>query len=251
MTEPGYVAPPTPGWWVRRGRVGTIASGHEWDVSAVGTIERQGSASGAYTWAGSAAGITPAWIVGTPTTATTATFALPTHAVGDLIIIFAFTSSALAVTQPAAGGTVPTWTSIDSATGLRVSQTVATATNHTSGAWTNANRMIAVVIRDQHSTPIGGHAIDNATSTTPTAPAATLTNTDGTSILLHFYGSSSVSGGAWAAAPAGYTRLADVFSASNGACLNRKDVTTTDGAIVQGTTINVAWRTATVEIRSH
>lgn len=36
MTEPGYVAPPPPGWWVRKDRVGTTDAGYAWASSATG-----------------------------------------------------------------------------------------------------------------------------------------------------------------------------------------------------------------------
>lgn len=252
MTEPGYVAPPAPGWWVRTNRVGTTTAGHEWDFAVVGASHKAGAAAGAYTWAGAAEGrvnIT----VGTPTTSSASTITLPTHAVGDLIVIYAFVDAPFGIDQPVAGGTVPTWTAIDgsAATSWRTSYTVATATNHTSGTWTNANRMIAVVLKDQHTTPIGGHAIDQSTGTTATAPAVTMTNTDASSVLLHFHGSASVSGGVWASAPAGYTRLAELVTFGIGVCLNKKTDTTSDGAVSQGTTANTTWRCATVEIRAH
>lgn len=36
MTEPGYIAPPPPGWWVRKDRIGTAEVEYAWDTHAVG-----------------------------------------------------------------------------------------------------------------------------------------------------------------------------------------------------------------------
>lgn len=177
------------------------------------------------------------------TTAQATTITLPTHQVDDQIIIFAWTNSGsanpAAPTKPGAGGTVPTWTDIDTATGAnfcsgRTATCKATATNHTSGTWTNATYMIAVVVRGQHlTTAIGGHGLVNGNTDTTTgyaSPTFTPSDTSGLSVQLYFYGSRGTS--SWAAAPAGSTRRAAVGSAT-AACLNTKDNTTSDGAITQ------------------
>lgn len=36
MTEPGYVAPASPGWWVRTQRIGVADTGYEWQTSVAG-----------------------------------------------------------------------------------------------------------------------------------------------------------------------------------------------------------------------
>lgn len=36
MTEPGYIAPAAPGWWVRKDRIGTTETEYTWDTTAVG-----------------------------------------------------------------------------------------------------------------------------------------------------------------------------------------------------------------------
>ncbi len=103
--------------------------------------------------------------IGSPVCVAGTTVTLPTHAVGDIIEICAYVNGSNgAATKPSAGGTVPTWVAVHSAGGantnsLVVYQAVATATNHTSGTWTGATHMGAIVRRGQHATtPIGGEA---------------------------------------------------------------------------------------------
>lgn len=191
-------------------------------------------------------------VKGTPTAAAAATVTLPAHAVGDLIVIYAFRDGSNTVpSKPAASGTVPAWVDIDATTGAntcscRTAQFVATATNHTSGTWTSATGMSAAVITGHlTSGPIGGHALGGGTgANTATAPAVTMSDTSGASALLHFYGNRTVT--AWAAAPAGYTRRASVATE---VALNTKDSTTADGAIAQTcTATSSGWRCATVEV---
>ena len=186
---------------------------------------------------------------------------IPTHAVGDLIVIFAHHPNGN-ISVPSAGGTVPAWVNIDnessSYANCRTARFIATATNHTSGTWTGANGMIAVVLRGANpTTPIGGHALSAQSATGNTCPGAavTMTKTDGSSTLLQFYGYGDGvnSFTSIAAAPAGYTRRVTGTYAGTpgvGVCLNTKDVTTSDGAVAQTSTSNCWTRGATVEILS-
>lgn len=195
-----------------------------------------------------------ALITGSASAATTSV-TLPSHNVGDLIVIFAYRDGNVAVpTVPTAAGTVPAWVTIDSAAGgsfansFVTAQFVATATNHTSGAWANATGMIAVVVSGQASSPIGGHATTiNSSTVSATAPSVTLSKTDGSSLLLEFYGHRFVT--AWDAAPAGYTRQTSVATE---VCCNTKNDTTSDGSIAQTGTISTAgaYAGAAVEILS-
>jgi hypothetical protein len=161
---------------------------------------------------------------------------LPSHNVGDIIVIAAFTgTSNTPATKPVASGTVPAWNIIYNTTGTNgcaftVAYFVATATNHTSGLWLGASvEMAAVVLTGQGPTPIGGLAVATSASTSaPSAPAVTLSQTDATSALLEFYESSAT--GTWAAAPTGYTQR---LSVTSGFCVNTKNTTTSDGAIAQ------------------
>lgn len=182
---------------------------------------------------------------------------IPTHQIGDLIVLFAYNPFATsAPTKPSAGGTVPDYTYIDNAnsgsgSGCATAYFKATATNTTSGSWGSASHMIAVVIRDQNaSSPIGGHARAAGTGASSTAPSVTLTHTDGSSVLLHFHGHASLGAGGWDAAPAGYTRQASSGSAFvSASAFNTKNVTTTDGSVAQtGGQSGQNYAAATVEI---
>lgn len=183
-----------------------------------------------------------------------ATVALPSHNIGDLIVIFGHRGGSLTPTAPSAGGTVPAWNTIDTMGGTTIGSLVtawfvATATNHTSGTWTNATGMIAVVITGGvAASPIGGHAAVNTggTTTSSTAPAVTLTNSDGSSVLLHFYGNPATIS-SWGAAPSGYTRLQATTASL--VCCNSKNDTTSDGSIAQTLSATAAGSAnATVEI---
>lgn len=178
---------------------------------------------------------------------------------GDLILIYTYrTDTGAAPTVPTASGTVPTWTSqlsggsgTGSNTGGRLSSTVATATNHTSGTWTGANKTAAIVIRGQASSPIGGKAMGGGIGGPSTAPSITMTKTDGTSLLVHIHGTGDGSnvGALDAAAPTGYTNqaLSNGTAAEGSVAVDTKNVTTSDGACDH--TADLSWfRSATVEI---
>lgn len=196
-------------------------------------------------------------IIGTPAALAATSITLPTHAVGDIIVIYAYRgASTTTPTKPSAAGTVPAWVDVDNTTGAnsnssRVAYFVATATNHTSGTWTNATDLAVIVLRGQAASPIGGHAESGSSGTTLTAPSVTLTKTDGSSVLLHFYGVAAIT--AWGSAPTGYTRRAAetaiAVDGTTGVCLNTKDSTTSDGSVSQSATIGTtAYRGASVEV---
>lgn len=147
------------------------------------------------------------------------TITLPSHNIGDVIVLIAGQSASLTPpSAPAAGGTVPTWNTITANTGsnygtinlsIRSGYAIATATNHTSGTWTGADRMLAVCLSGVNlSDPIGGAAEadggSNTLSGTCLAPAITLSDTTGDSVLLHFFFLANA-GSSWVAAPSGYT----------------------------------------------
>lgn len=177
---------------------------------------------------------------------------IPTHAIGDLIVLFAYRDgSTTQPSKPSAAGTVPAWNDIQSGTGAntnseRSAYFVATATNHTSGTWTNATGMIAVVIQGHASSPIGGSARGGSTaSNSATAPSITQQQTNGKALILEFYGHRTVT--AWSSAPSGYTRQASVATE---VCFNTKDSSTTDGSIAQPATTSSSsgYRAQTIEI---
>lgn len=181
---------------------------------------------------------------------------IPPHQVGDLIIIFAFNNgSTTTPAPPAASGTVPAYALMDtmaaSSCAPATYQFIATANNHTTGTWTNTASMIAVVLRGEDTlaaTPYGGHAVGNgsATSSAAFSPSVTMSKTDGTSVLLYFYGHRTVT--AWAVAPAGFTQQTQVAGAG-GVCCNSKNDTTSDGSITQNLTASSSgWASAVIEV---
>lgn len=115
------------------------------------------------------------------------TVTIPTHQIGDLILIFAYRDgSNTAPTTPAAGGTVPTWNLIGSSGGNTNSSNFrwakATATTTTSGTWTNATELICLVYRKASiGASVGG---SGAATTTVNYPALTLNRTDGSSWVV-------------------------------------------------------------------
>jgi hypothetical protein len=177
-------------------------------------------------------------VKGTPTTAAAATtVTLPTHAVGDLIIVYAYNASNTTVpTIPTAGGTVPTWTSFGVGGGTLEAAVcgwaVATATNHTSGTWTNATNGLAAIVLtgNKSSSPIGaGAAHTEGLSTTglPYPALASQTNTDGTSLILHIGGHRTLS--AIGTVPTGYT--SQIASLNPFIMALSKNSSTSDGAV--------------------
>jgi hypothetical protein len=181
---------------------------------------------------------------------------IPAHDVGDLIVIFAYSNViSSAPTIPAASGTVPSWSLIQGGGGNTNGSGVwsfrATATNHTSGTFTNCTGLIAVVIQGAHpTTPVGGFAQATANASGASAsPAITQRVTNGSSCLLYFHGHrSNVT--TLSAAPAGFTRRAEAIG-SAGICLNTKDDTTTDGAATQTDNGNGGYIGQTVEIQAN
>jgi hypothetical protein len=268
MTEPGSITPPQPGWWVRSNRIGVAASEYGWAATAAGIYAPQGAASSDYGWAAtSVTGRTPAPVtyVNSASGTNVVNVAIPTHQVGDMIVIFAMDGHATNIpAPPAASGSVPAWVTIDANAGAntcaaRTVYFVAQATNTTSGNWGDTDALVVAVLRSTGIMSIGGHAeaggLCNLTSPGPTAPAVTMAHTDGTSQLLHFYG---LRVGNWnnfsPTPPSGYTiRTATGASTWCGVLLDTKNSTTSDGAVSHPSLDGLgshAYRGATVEVRS-
>jgi hypothetical protein len=113
--------------------------------------------------------------------------AIPTHQVGDLIVVSA--RGTVAPSVPAAGGTVPAWTTIQSSAQFSIALTVvafvATATNHTTGTFTNATHIGVLVLRPAAGKKLGfgASSVGGANNaTTLIYPALTLQAVDGTSL---------------------------------------------------------------------
>lgn len=191
--------------------------------------------------------------------ANSSSVAIPAHAAGDLIVVFAFNASSTTVpTLPTAGGTVPTFTSSVPTTGGAhnagvVACAYATGSSDTSGTWTSATSMIAVAIRaTTTSSPIGGTAQNSGFGTSISGPTVTLTKTDGSSAVLYFYGAGdgSTAFTSWAAAPTGMTQQVAGTYATNkqGVCLDTLNVTTSAPAESQTNVGGPYFRAVTVEI---
>lgn len=178
--------------------------------------------------------------------------AIPGHVAGDLIVIWAYRDgSTTPPTVPTAGGTVPTFTTIDGPTGANscsavCAYAVAAGTTDTSGTWTNATGISVEVWRGAASPPIGGHAQSGASVASGAniaIPAITLTDNSGSSAILGFAGHQNVT--AWNAAPTGYTQRSQV--ATEVECLS-KNSTTSDGAFNVTCTASATGGTRTQQI---
>jgi hypothetical protein len=139
---------------------------------------------------------------------------IPTHQAGDIIVIYARAGgNNVGTTPPTAGGTVPTWTQIvqGGASGFGISRAyfcVATTDSHTSGTFTNASGMTVAVVR--RASGIGASAgLQQVTQSPWIAPAVTLTKSNNTSVVLHFFGWGDTVNAApttFSAGPQGYTQ---------------------------------------------
>ena len=192
------------------------------------------------------------------TSSSSNTVTLPTHAVGNIIIIVA-TSSVQDPTVPTASGTVPTWVNIQNGSAsdgsnymsFRVYYTIATATNHTSGNWAlggGGTMASAVFTGNKTSSPIGGKtkAGDNFPSSTATvtAPSITLTDTSGRSAIVQNW--FRVANFAASSFPSGYTSS----FAGGLQAFSTKDVTTSDGTadVTMDTSTTNPWAAVQFEI---
>lgn len=174
------------------------------------------------------------------TSAAATSIAIPAHVAGDLIVIWAFRDgSTTPPTVPTAGGTVPSFTTIDGPTGANTCAAVcayafAAGTTDTSGTWTNATGLSVEVWRGAANPPIGDHAQSGgnvASGGNIAIPAITPQDPGGHSVFLAFAGWRTVT--AWNAAPAGYTQRSQVATECEALT---KDTTTSDGTFnVSGT----------------
>lgn len=187
------------------------------------------------------------------------TVTLPAHNPGDTIIIGAARANITQATKPTASAgnvPIPAWVDIDAPTGtngfsIRTAQFVATSNSHTSGTWTNASVMFAIVIQGAASTAVGGHAVStNASQSNVPAPAVTLTNNDGSSLIFDIHVSAvGFATGGGMTPPTGYTRAASATLI----VVNAKNDTTSDGAVTQAASSSLSTQSAgaTIEIRAH
>jgi hypothetical protein len=184
---------------------------------------------------------------------------IPTHQSGDVIVMFAHASTNGAQpSAPSAGGTVPTWNLLSTSgstswSNHRTAWALGTGST-TSGTWAGSTDMLMVIVLRgaDTTTPIGGRASGAVgIGASCTAPAVTLTHSDGTSLLMHFHswGDGVNNVGTISAVPTGYTRqVGTVASVRLTGVINTKTVSTTSPSIAQsisGSTYNSG---ATIEV---
>jgi len=175
---------------------------------------------------------------------------LPTHVTGDLIIVFAYRDGN--TTQP----TLPAgFTAISNASGANTNSAtlgykIAASGSETSGTWTNANAIMAVVIGGANAAPIGGSGVGSTANATVTYPTLTMSDASGNSVVLCFCGHRSVNT-TLETPPIGMLRVA---SFTNATCELACHVTeggvtafASRGVLVGGTASG--WRAHSVEIK--
>lgn len=196
-------------------------------------------------------------VTGTATAATTSV-TLPAHAVGNVIFIFAYYAANSPGSKPTASGTVPNWNLAQSAGANLLSLTaawfVATATNHTSGTWTSATNMIAMVMAPDlaaNTLGVGVSSAGNANNTqTIVYPALTLSTLIGTSWGVRC-GSRVTAASTVSSAPTGWTNRAvqpTGSSALMAVCTAPTMTTNPTSDSVSTAGSNAAYRAYTIEV---
>lgn len=180
--------------------------------------------------------------------------AIPTHQIGDLILVFAYRDGSTTVpSKPSASGTVPAWSDIESGAGAntnscRLAYFVATATNTTTGTWTSATGIAVAVLRGQAASGfIGAHTQSGGSSNSMSyGTLSSMTQTDGSSWVLGFGGHRSATN-MGTNAPSGMTVRTSVSSE-----VAAFDLRGTSSWSAQTASVNASsgWRTITVEIVS-
>jgi len=193
---------------------------------------------------------------------TATSMTLPTHQVGDLIILAvrgAYNNNTV-LTPPATSTSIPQWNALSAATtpatannaNLQLVYTVAGDTTHTSsGTWTGATAMTAVVFHSVEGHPLTvkqAIAKTNAASTSLIYPGITLAQTGDTVVRFAAKGNTQtaaavnnpVSGGTW-------TRLAPISGNTLLAAhvLQNAQTNLTDETVTQ---TSAAYRTVTIEV---
>lgn len=189
--------------------------------------------------------------------AAAASVTLPAHQAGDLILVSVRRASTTPPTTPAAGGTVPTF--VDAQSGgantlsLKTSVAIATASNHTSGTWTNAAHIIVIVLRGSAGAlSVGASSTTDAASTqTIVYPALTMNSLGGSSAVIRT-GTRVTADSEVANAPTSYTN--EVVQPAGASALiagHRRFLVTSNPTAdtVNTTGTAAAYRAHTIEIR--
>lgn len=168
--------------------------------------------------------------------------AIPTHNAGDLIIIYLQHRANATPYKPAANATsgIPDWTLLAQFPGyyerVQIYYTVATGSNTTVGMFGNGHLIIANVVTGQNlASPFGASAsYSNYGEPSLPAPAVTLQNATGSSLLIHMGGSENAGYFNSAFSVAGYTgQLVPYGSGYNYRVVTKND-TTSDGQMYLG-----------------
>lgn len=186
--------------------------------------------------------------------AAAASVAIPAHEIGDVLIVTCRRAAMAAPTIPTAGGTVPAWATVESggadSLSLVTVMFVATATDTTTGTFTNAAQIIASVLRPNKAVTLGAHATGNAAGTeTIVFPALTRQSSDGICVRT---ATRAATDSEVANAPTGWTnRAVQPAGASAVLCLHTQDA----GADPTADTVNTtgtpaAYRAHTLEIKA-
>lgn len=184
----------------------------------------------------------------------TTTATVPSHITGDLLIGYAFRDgNNTAPTVP--GG----WTTINNTIGANsagqaVAWKYAASSGETSGTWSNATSLIIAVYRYAHPTsPIGGSANGDGSSTTVAYNTLTMTDTPvpPSSTIIGFSGHRSVDT-TLENAPAGMRQILPVVDATDEVAMhdteNAQGSWPTTNVAVGGT--SSGWRSFTLELRA-
>lgn len=193
-----------------------------------------------------------------------ASFTMPTHSVGDLLIVLAYnfitnpTGGLINPGIPASGGSVPNWKILTNNAGnlntdgtwsnsATVAYAVATSSSTTAGSWTNTSGGLIVSVSGHGSIPFGGYSeVGGQSSTNFTAPAIAMADTSGQSLLVHAV--FDPNGGLTFTVPSGYTLRTATYNYGR---LFTKDSSTSDGAATitkTGTNSGACYRSASLEI---
>jgi hypothetical protein len=161
-------------------------------ASAVGAVAPRGDAAGTSTVSGVGVAYRPTLKFSAANSATATTVSIPTHEVGDLIVIYAMRENATPPTL--ASGFTSITTNTTTLFGSILGYRIATATNTTSGTWTNAQELIVHVYKPRTggAIRIGSSVVAVGTSTTLSWSALTPQRTNSTSWIAAFGGHRSI-----------------------------------------------------------
>jgi hypothetical protein len=127
----------------------------------------------------------------------------PAHQAGDLMVVAAQGSSSTSTPVPSlpSGWTQAYRSSSNQGAPVLIGYKFATAGNTAGGSWANAAYTCAYVFRGADTTtPFGAF---NSTMNAASTPAVTPVNTEGESVLVHYFYNNGTTGG-WGASPVGF-----------------------------------------------